>query len=343
MAGEIGWRVAECYALWNQAFCFGPQGAYERALECTIEAIAIAEETEHRAWMCASLVGLGAIQCDLLALNESAATLEEALLIAHECGSMFWIRVASGLLGRSLVPAGRLDRAQEVLDAALTPDAPADTVGSRIVLAARAELLLARKRPAEALAVLDRLTAGLDSADPALVPSLARLRAGALAQEGEHASAVQIAASTADRARERGTRSGLWLVYADLATYYQALGERDKAREAHRAATDVIDSLAAQLGDERREAFRTSAMARLPALRSPTQRQAAKEASGGLTEREREIAGLVAAGMSNAAIGEELVISERTVETHVTNILAKLGFASRAQIAAWATERGLST
>ncbi|WP_435155545.1 ATP-binding protein [Amycolatopsis sacchari] len=56
---------------------------------------------------------------------------------------------------------------------------------------------------------------------------------------------------------------------------------------------------------------------------------------GGLTRREREIAGLVADGLSNRDIAARLVIAQRTAETHVEHILAKLGFSSRAQIAAW--------
>ncbi|HVV10314.1 ATP-binding protein [Amycolatopsis sp.] len=59
---------------------------------------------------------------------------------------------------------------------------------------------------------------------------------------------------------------------------------------------------------------------------------------GGLTRREREIAELVADGLSNRAIAARLVIAQRTAETHVENILAKLGFTSRAQIAAWLAE-----
>ena len=74
-----------------------------------------------------------------------------------------------------------------------------------------------------------------------------------------------------------------------------------------------------------------------------TPRQAATIAFGGLTQREREIAGLIAGGSSNAGIAKQLVVSERTVETHVTNILAKLGFSSRSQIAAWAVENSLIT
>ena len=54
-----------------------------------------------------------------------------------------------------------------------------------------------------------------------------------------------------------------------------------------------------------------------------------------LTPREREVARLVAQGLSNREIGKTLVISERTVDAHVQHILNKLGFNSRAQIAAW--------
>src|SRR5205823_6953252 len=56
--------------------------------------------------------------------------------------------------------------------------------------------------------------------------------------------------------------------------------------------------------------------------------------AGVLGKREAEVAGLVAEGLSNKQIGTRLFISERTVDGHVRNILNKLGFNSRAQIAA---------
>ena len=59
-----------------------------------------------------------------------------------------------------------------------------------------------------------------------------------------------------------------------------------------------------------------------------------------LTPREREITALIARGYSNKGIAEELVISPATAARHVANILAKLGFTSRAQIAAWAAGNG---
>jgi len=56
-----------------------------------------------------------------------------------------------------------------------------------------------------------------------------------------------------------------------------------------------------------------------------------------LTRRERQVADLVAEGLTNKAIAARLVISQRTAEGHVEHILTKLGFSSRAQIAAWAS------
>ncbi|MEV6138477.1 LuxR C-terminal-related transcriptional regulator [Nocardia sp. NPDC051990] len=60
-----------------------------------------------------------------------------------------------------------------------------------------------------------------------------------------------------------------------------------------------------------------------------------------LTRRERDVARLIAAGYSNKGIASELVISIRTAESHVDHILTKLGFASRTQIAAWASRNQL--
>jgi predicted ATPase/DNA-binding CsgD family transcriptional regulator len=60
-----------------------------------------------------------------------------------------------------------------------------------------------------------------------------------------------------------------------------------------------------------------------------------------LTARECEVAALIAQVKSNAEIAEELVVSKRTVESHIANIRAKLGFTERAQIVRWAIENGL--
>ena len=76
--------------------------------------------------------------------------------------------------------------------------------------------------------------------------------------------------------------------------------------------------------------------------RALSPRRALKQHFGGLTSREREVACLVAQGKSNRAIADELVVGVSTVEAHITHIFTKLGFSSRAQIAAWAVDKGLA-
>jgi DNA-binding NarL/FixJ family response regulator len=61
---------------------------------------------------------------------------------------------------------------------------------------------------------------------------------------------------------------------------------------------------------------------------------------GILSRREREVATLIAHGLTNREIAEALVISELTADTHVRHILRKLGVRSRAQVATWVTEQG---
>ncbi|MEU2103518.1 LuxR C-terminal-related transcriptional regulator [Nocardia sp. NPDC019255] len=72
--------------------------------------------------------------------------------------------------------------------------------------------------------------------------------------------------------------------------------------------------------------------------------QAATRGPGpsGLTAREREVADLVADGLTNRAIAARLHISQRTADGHVERILSKLGFTNRAQIAAWVADRSRS-
>lgn len=76
--------------------------------------------------------------------------------------------------------------------------------------------------------------------------------------------------------------------------------------------------------------------------RTLTPLQAAKQQCGGLTAREREVTGHVATGLSNSQIADTLCVSERTVEAHMGNILSKLQFSSRTQVATWALQKGLT-
>jgi NarL family two-component system response regulator LiaR len=81
------------------------------------------------------------------------------------------------------------------------------------------------------------------------------------------------------------------------------------------------------------------------AAASPSQtRPAESQAAPGLdqlTEREREVLKLIAEGLNNREIAESLIISEKTVKTHVSSILGKLGLEDRTQAAIWALKHGI--
>ena len=76
----------------------------------------------------------------------------------------------------------------------------------------------------------------------------------------------------------------------------------------------------------------------LEAVRQP---QRDSDALAPLSQREREVLMLLAEGMSNAAIAERLAIGDKTVKSHVSNVLAKLQLADRTQAAVYAWRRGL--
>jgi adenylate cyclase len=77
-----------------------------------------------------------------------------------------------------------------------------------------------------------------------------------------------------------------------------------------------------------------------PAVLEPAVNCSSKaDAYSPLSEREREVVSLIAKGCSNRQIAEELVIAEGTAVRHVANILNKLGFHSRAQVAVWAVQQ----
>ena len=134
-----------------------------------------------------------------------------------------------------------------------------------------------------------------------------------------------------------------WHINVSLGSLYQSQGRNKEAEQAFATARTIIEEIASTIEDESlRDNFMRQATRMLPHRRSPSPARAMKKAFGGLSMREREVAELIAHGKSNREIAEMLVLSERTIESHVSSILFKLNFTSRTQIAAWAIERGLT-
>ena len=343
IAREIGWRSGEIYALHCLSNCLGPQGAVQRALELIQLSLEICEEIGHDQWLIGAHCDLGMLYLEVFALSQARQHLELALMMAQEIGSSVWIGSVTGYLASVCILQGDLSRAEAVLDSLITDGTPAQTQMQRLCWCARAELALARKEPHLALSVIDRLIASdPNGTQTTSIPRLSELRSEALIalQRPEQAERELHFAQAA--AIEQGARSWIWRIHLALGKLYQSQSRQSEADAEFSAAKIIIEALAASIRDPMLlEIFLAHTMMLLPMPAPTSARRVEKEKFAGLTAREREVAGLIAQGRSNREIADALVVSERTVESHVTNILSKLDFTSRARIAAWAVDKGL--
>jgi DNA-binding CsgD family transcriptional regulator/tetratricopeptide (TPR) repeat protein len=157
---------------------------------------------------------------------------------------------------------------------------------------------------------------------------VARFAAVAARDLGEHDEAVLLADQAVTSDRRLGAvpglaRSGLELGRALAAR--GAAGDRDRARRVLHEAR----SAARRLGLRPTLVDTSALLAELTGLGA---------GAASLTARERETVALVVTGLANREVAERLVVSERTVETHVRHALAKLGLHNRTQLAAWAAD-----
>lgn len=152
------------------------------------------------------------------------------------------------------------------------------------------------------------------------------------AATGDHDTAVGHLRAAEELERRIDARAEL--VLAQLA---QARVRRDRDARGDRERAAVLAEQAARAA--RRLGMAPAASAATALMRDLGGVDDAVVAS--LTAREREVALLVVEGLANRAIADRLKVSERTVESHVRNLLAKLGATNRTQLAAWTLRAGL--
>jgi non-specific serine/threonine protein kinase len=150
-----------------------------------------------------------------------------------------------------------------------------------------------------------------------------------------HAQLLATAGAAERAATVHGATDQIWRVLGRrlfgspaLAAQHDATVARIRARIGERGY-DVSYRNGTRLGTDEAIAY---ALAEEPPAEEPP---AEESPAAQLTRREREVAELVAQGLSNRQIATRLVTSQRTAESHVENILRKLRFTSRSQIAAW--------
>ncbi len=205
-----------------------------------------------------------------------------------------------------------------------------DEAGDRLerlrLLGAAVEILLAAGDIDAASAASAELSELADQLDAPLLHALADHAAGAVLITRDDASA----ALPRLRSAHGGWRE-LDMPY-DAARTRMEIGRACRALGDHETADLELDAARAAFSD----LDAAPALGRLDALGSPA------PPAGGLTEREREVLRLVAAGRTNRQVADELVISEHTVARHVQNIFAKLDVSSRSAATAYAYEHDLA-
>jgi DNA-binding CsgD family transcriptional regulator/Flp pilus assembly protein TadD len=341
LARKLGAKPAEAVALIWPGNTLGISGAYGRALEQVQAGLALAETIDHLHFITTGHMVLSSIYWELLLWPEAQQHGERALAAARASKSLVWQGGILSYLASTLYRQGDWPAAERLLGELWHPGLPMRTNGQRQLWAVRIELLLAKREASTALPLLEQLIA----ADPHTVrlsehaiPRLAALRGEALTLLGRYAEAE--AALTAAQAFAQDAPPLLWRLYVTLGHCYRRQNRRDDADQAYAAARAILAQLAANIPDPTlRQRFVEQSNAQFP---PPTEKQAAKQSAAGLTAKERQVTLLIGQGKSNKEIAEVMVVSHRTVETHVSNILSKLYLTSRAQIAVWAVEHGLT-
>ncbi|MEP7024366.1 MAG: tetratricopeptide repeat protein, partial [Actinomycetota bacterium] len=306
-----GWNKG--YALGSLAAAAGLQGNLRDAEEFANGALAVMRRIDQQWGVARTMLGLGDLARVRGESEVARQRYTEALPILREIDSRPEIARCLAGLARVALDQGFLSRAREHLGESIRLSR---TTGSRIGVARGLEVFAAlsvrENQPGRAVQLV---------AAAASLRGTAQLRPLSGARTGQYLAAAQhLGESVIRQLWDSGSAMN-----AD-----EAVGLALRAPET--AGSAVARSPAGSLagspvgGSPGGPPVATAAVG-APAASAPM--------PGQLTPRERQIIELIAEGCSNKAIAEQLVISPATAARHVANILAKLGFSSRSQVAAW--------
>jgi ATP/maltotriose-dependent transcriptional regulator MalT len=261
-------------------------------------------------------------QAELLRLRGRFARAEDAYRHASEYGhptqpGLALLRLAEGRIEEAAAAIGREAESAEN-----------DRVRRARVLAASVSIMLAAGDLVAAGASVDELEAVAADFDSTYLEAVAaEVRGAVLLDAG-------------DPGRALGLLRRAWQTWRALDAPYETAQVRLRMARAHRElgdddAADMELDAAAQIFQRLKAA---PALVQVEAL----SRRPESAAPGGLTPREVEVLRLVATGATNRDVADTLVISQKTVARHLSNMFVKLGVGSRAAATAWAYEHGLT-
>jgi DNA-binding CsgD family transcriptional regulator len=306
------------------------------------EAVELCEHAIEAARLSAAPHELGWALCELAYAQYHAGELGGAIAAAEESaqvgGRMAGATMPAGgggpgwALAMSLFEAGELERAWEIMRGLgsdeLENKIPVERCFDWEVLALVA---IARGDDAAAEVYVRRCEEHADALGLGLMIALARRsRAELLLSRGEPAEAARVAGEAVELAASTGARMPAAFTLALAGRALVAAGDRSRAIAVLRHAEQELDGCGSiRVRDEMRRELRKLGARAEP--RGPaTGAQSGLEA---LTKREHEIAELVTDRRTNREIAGALFLSEKTVESHLRNVFAKLGAGSRVEVA----------
>ena len=314
-------------ALWVQ----GRMAESEEVLDGAVEAARLLGNVQGLAWNLfnRSDAALAAGDVEL-----ALATAEESVDLTKNLDDSVISVAAAAALARALLEAGRADDAAELLLTSAGGEELRLIPGSwrARILELLTRCLLAAGRRAEAAWAVEATAACADSIPLPMPTAMAALAAAALAHDsGDAAGAAERALAAAALLEEVGDVFDAAVSRTVAGRALAQAGERDQAAaELERAAT-AFDSF----GASRYRAEAERELRKLGRRIHHRTRPGDGSRSGvdSLTERELQIARLVAEGKTNPGIAAALFLSPKTVETHIRNMFRKLEVSSRMQVA----------
>jgi DNA-binding NarL/FixJ family response regulator len=303
----------------GRAIAFTWQGALSAAAELTEEAIEIAclsGNEQSVAWSLTLRCWIATSQGDLdLALRAGEQGVATAARLAHT----HWGALASCYLAEACLEAGDPERCHALLEPNLRYVGPAFQTRWYEILT-RAALARGHFTNAARYAAHAEVAAA-DLGLPARLSEARRARALVLSAAGDVAGAARVALAAAADADAVGNT-------LDAARARLLTGD---LQQLHEAETTFARCGALRWRDEAARALRRQGTR---VARQGRRRRRPESGVGALTDRERDVASLLASGATNRGIAAQLHLSTKTVETHIANIFGKLGVRSRAAVAA---------
>lgn len=262
-------------------------------------------------------------QAELLRLRGQFSRAEESYRQASD-----WGHPSQPGLALLRLAEGRVDDAVAAIEREVAA-AEDDQVRRAQILAAYVEIMLAADNADAASTAVDELEATAADFDSTYLAAVAAEERGAvLLAAGDPARACEVLREAWRAWRALDAPYGTARVRLLTARGYRELGDHDTADMELDAASRVFQQLKA-----------APALEQVDAL---SNRPDDRATPGGLTPREVEVLQLVATGATNREVADTLVISEKTVARHLSNMFTKLGVGSRAAATAWAYEHELA-